>query len=93
MARILLKYKVLDTMKIGKNTVVAIEGNGAGLKNNMRILDESGVAHLILSVGMANITDKTILLVQGPFCSKEIIIEMENEYEQKKSVEQKNYNE
>ena len=72
----MMKYKVLGIFPIGQNTYVTIQGNGDGLRNNMEIRDSSGIAHQLITVAMMSKGEKntTILLIQGVFDSKEIIV-------------------
>ena len=72
----MMKYKVLGIFPIGQNTSVTIQGNGDGLSNNMEIRDSSGIAHQLITVAMMSKGEKntTILLIQGVFDSKEIIV-------------------
>lgn len=73
-----MKYKVLDTFKMGKSTSVTIQGNGNGLMNGMEIKDESGRSHRIESVAMVecekpeNVAELTTLLISGSFEGREI---------------------
>lgn len=75
-----MKYKVLDTLKVGKNTSVTIEGKGENLQNQMLIFDSDNVAHTLLSVAMPagidveNIGKQTTLLVEGEFKSESVIV-------------------
>lgn len=71
-----MKYKVLGIFPIGQNTSVTIQGNGDGLRNNMEIRDSSGIAHQLITVAMMSKGEKntTILLIQGAFDSKEIVV-------------------
>lgn len=72
----MMKYKVLGIFPIGQNTSVTIQGNGDGLRNNMEIRDSSGIAHQLITVAMMSKGEKntTILLIQGAFDSKEIVV-------------------
>ena len=71
-----MHYKVLDTFPIGKNTSVTIQGNGADLRNNMKIKDSSGISHQLNTVAMMSSEEKNIttVLIEGMFDSKEIIV-------------------
>ena len=71
-----MKYKVLDTLKIGDNTSVTIEGKGEELHNQMLIFDANNIAHMLLSVAMPaeqdtdDIGKQTTLLIEGEFKSE-----------------------
>lgn len=73
-----MKYKVLDTLKIGNNTSVTIEGKGEEFHNQMLIFDADNLAHTLLSVAMPagqaseDIGSQTILLVEGEFKSESV---------------------
>ena len=71
-----MKYKVLDTLKIGDNTSVTIEGKGEELHNQMLIFDADNIAHMLLSVampaGQEDIRNQTTLLVEGEFKSESV---------------------
>lgn len=75
-----MKYKVLDTLKVGNNTSVTIEGKGENLQNQMLIFDSDNVAHTLLSVAMTegidaeNIGRQTTILVAGEFKSESVIV-------------------
>lgn len=75
-----MKYKVLDTLKIGDNTSVTIEGKGEELHNQMLIFDTDNIAHTLLSVAMpagqdaASIGNQTTLLIEGEFKSESVNI-------------------
>lgn len=74
-----MKYKVLDTLKVGNNTSVTIEGKGENLRNHMLIFDTDNVAHMLLSVAMPGridaetIRQQTTLLIEGEFKSESVI--------------------
>lgn len=73
-----MRYKVLDTFRIGESTSVTIQGNGNGLMNGVEIQDESGRSYRIKSVAMIegenpeNMEESTTLLISGSFEGKEI---------------------
>ena len=73
-----MTYKVLDVFPLGENTSVTIEGNGNGLKNNIMITSDKGIAHKLLSVAMlskeSEIKKTTTVLIEGVFNSKTITI-------------------
>lgn len=75
-----MKYKVLDSLRIGKNTSITIEGKGEDFHNQMMIFDSDNVAHVLISVGMPagqeadNIGVSTTILVEGDFNSDIITI-------------------
>lgn len=73
-----MSYKVLNTMRIGKDTVVTLEGGCFGLRNNMVVMDESEKDYNLISIalqsGLETILDKTTVLIEGVFDSKEIIL-------------------
>jgi hypothetical protein len=73
-------YNVIDTLPIGNNTSVLIDGDGKYFKNGVGILDENGKPYEVLTVAMSsgrNIDDllnKTSLLVKGKFSSKKLFV-------------------
>ena len=75
-----MKYKVLDTLKIGDNTSVTIEGRGENLRNQMLVFDTDNMAHTLLSVAMPAGVDidnngkQTTLLIEGEFKSESVIV-------------------
>lgn len=75
-----MMYNVISMLPVGQTTSVTIEGNGDGLKNNMRITDSKGVTYELMSVGMTSDRDArdtmktTSILIKGKFNSESIII-------------------
>lgn len=75
-----MNYRVLDTLKVGNNTSVTIEGKGEKLHNNMTIFDDDNIAYILLSVAMLSgekvehARDRTILLIEGEFNSESVNI-------------------
>lgn len=73
-----MKYTVLNTFQVGKNTSVTIAGNGDSLWNGMQVQDELGQHHIIESVAMVEhdeqkkVAESTTLLISGFFDGKEI---------------------
>ena len=70
-------YDVIDTLKIGGNTSIVINDKGTDIKNGIKILDEHGKPHIVLSVGMNNTKgtlETTTLLIEGIFKSDKIFI-------------------
>jgi hypothetical protein len=45
-------YKVIDTLPIGANTSVLIEGSGESFRNEMTVFDENGKHYKVLTVAM-----------------------------------------
>ena len=74
-----MKYKVLNSFPIEKNTSVTIEGNGEGLINNMFVTDYLGNVYKLISVALLSgylPEDKektTTVLIEGKFDSEVII--------------------
>lgn len=69
-------YNVIDRFKLDDDTVVAIDGNGDGLKNNMLINDGR---FTLLSTGMLNNVkneriSKRIMLIKGNFTENTVYI-------------------
>lgn len=75
-------YNVLATAKIAKNTAVLIDGKGNDFPIGTGVLDDKGLPHEILSVGLdgsfsTNVDDtlhKTSLLLSGKVNSKKIYV-------------------
>ena len=73
-----MRYKVLNTFKIGKSTSVTIQGDGNGLMNGMEVKDEFGRSHRVETIAMVecekpeNVAELTTLLIPGSFEGKEI---------------------
>lgn len=71
-----MKHKVIDTIKVGTNTAVTLEGRGADLKNGLLVKDENGKQYNLLTVALEsgnsaeNILKTTTVLIQGKFNSK-----------------------
>ena len=70
--------KALDKVKIGENTVVAVDDPYNRIRNGMGIIDAEGNNHIVLSVGLTNFNktnlDKTNILIKGDFNSNKIIV-------------------
>jgi hypothetical protein len=79
-------YKVIDTLPIGANTSVLIEGSGESFRNEMTVFDENGKHYKVLTVAMTGgrvteeAKEKTSLLIEGRFSSKEIHYIWNNEF-------------
>lgn len=73
-------YRVLDTLKVGDNTSVTIEGKGEELHNNMTIFDGDHIAYTLISVAVLSgekaeyVGNQTILLIEGEFNSESVNI-------------------
>lgn len=66
---------VLDKLKVGDNTLIAINDHCEDIKNGTGVLDDKGNLRIILSVGMSNgISEITNLLIEGEFDSKKIYV-------------------
>ena len=63
------KYTVKSVDTLAGLTLLTIDGNGEGLKNNIKIADENSNVFIINSIAMAGgketIEDETILSVDG----------------------------
>ena len=69
-------YNVIDRFRLDDDTVVAIDGNGDGLKNNMLINDGR---FTLLSTGMLNNVQnekitKRIMLIKGDFTENTVYV-------------------
>ncbi len=75
-------YNVLDTIRIGDNTSVLIDGKSTPFKNGVGVLDGNGKPYEVLSVGMSSssnsdtkeLLSKTSLLVKGNFSSDKLYV-------------------
>jgi hypothetical protein len=73
-------YNVIDTLPIGNDTSVLIDGDGKHFKNGVGVLDENGKPYEVLTVAMSsgkNVDDllnKTSLLIKGKFSSKKLFV-------------------
>lgn len=75
-------YKVLNIFAVGNNTSVTIEGNGEGLKNNMRVTGSDGKSYNLISIAMPldvssdTIRKTTTVFIEGDFRAESLIPEM-----------------
>lgn len=73
-------YKVINTLKVGNNTAVMLEGDITKLKNGMLVTGTTGNTYKVISVGMTagidpnEIGKTTDCLIEGSFGEKELII-------------------
>lgn len=78
-----MKYKVLDVFPMSGNSVVTVDGDGNGLKNNMPIYSPSGKEFTLLSVCLASggsaedMSKQTTVLVAGKFNENAFMTEYE----------------
>ena len=61
------EIKIIDRLPIGNNTSIIVNGNDIGIKIGMCILDSNQNKYKILSVGMTNNMNTTMLLIEGKF--------------------------
>ena len=61
------EIKVVDRLPIGNNISIIVNGNNTGIKIGMYILDSNQNKHKVLSVGMTNNMNTTMLLIEGKF--------------------------
>lgn len=69
--------KIIDTIKIGDNTLIAVNDPCEDIKNGSGLLDENGVPHVILSIATnsnKNNINITNILVEGDIESKQVFI-------------------
>lgn len=69
--------EVIDTLKLGENTLIAVSDSCEDITNGSEILDEYGKHHVILSIGMNNTKGDmkiTNILIGGDFNSTKVFI-------------------
>ena len=65
--RVMIALRVVDRLPIGNNTSIIVNGNDIGIRSDMCIFDEKQNKHKVLSVGMTNNMNTTMLLIEGKF--------------------------
>ena len=74
------KYNVMNTMDVGNNTAVIIDGTGELFSKGAQILSDSGSRYSVVSVGMLNgesfgrRAKNATIIVRGKFSSQAIYI-------------------
>lgn len=63
-------YRVIDRIKVGYNTAIAIADRNIELKNGSIILDENNKTYKVISIGMINNLDRNVILIEGDFQAK-----------------------
>lgn len=69
--------KIMDTLKIGNNTLLAVDDPCEDLKNGCALLDEQGKPHIIISIGTNSNKENiniTNILIKGDIQSQNIFI-------------------
>lgn len=70
----MIALQVVDRLPIGNNTSIIVNGNNTGIKIGMCIFDEKRNKYKILSVGMTNNMNTTMLLIEGKFVFDKIYL-------------------
>jgi len=69
--------KVIDTLKVGNNTLIAVDDPCEDIKNGYGVIDENGKPHEIISIGTNN-NKKSInitnILIEGDIKAKKIFV-------------------
>lgn len=75
------EFNVVNTIRIGNNTAILVDGKGISFKNGMMVSDVEKETYKVISVGMSggildmeHALDKTSLLVEGFFSSNKIYV-------------------
>lgn len=74
------KYNVVNTMNVGNNTAVIIDGSSEMFSKGTVIISDSGTSYQVMSVGMLNgeaVRSKarnTTLVIRGRFQSPKIYV-------------------
>lgn len=69
--------KVIDTVKIGNNTLIAVNDPCEDIMNGSGLLDDKGIPHVILSIGTnsnSNNINITNILLEGDINSKQLFV-------------------
>ena len=69
--------QIMDTLKLGNNTLIAVNDPCEDIKNGSGILDENGKPYVILSIGTNSNKENiniTNILIEGELQSKKIFI-------------------
>jgi len=71
------ELKIMDTLKIGNNTLIAVDDPCEDIKNGSALLDDSGKPYVILSIGTnsnKNNINITNILIDGHIKSEKIFL-------------------
>lgn len=72
--------KLLNTLNIGDNTAIVVEGSRELFRNGIGVLDDEGKPFEVMSVGMDEIihsddmSNKASLLIKGRFASEKLFV-------------------
>ena len=70
------ELQIMDTLKLGNNTLIVVNDCCEDMKNGSELLDENGKSHIILSISISNKDNINItnILLEGELKSKKLFV-------------------